>query len=211
MIAIMSIVNWITSHYKIIAIGFIGILTAIIFFMGNQLQKKDAEIARVLNNERYYESLSNSTADKNRVLQLTLEDLHTSKDSLIQELNTTKKKLKIKDKNLIQAQVINTEVRDTAQAVIKTKDRDFSQKLELNNLTTIIVSRKDSILQAVLDLKNQQTLFISKEREYRKKYRNGLVRFFHFDWKKDTIHKYQIVNSNSLIKVIDVRIVETSK
>lgn len=212
MIAVItSVVNWISKYYKMVAIGFIGILIATIFFMASQLKKKDVEIARVLNNERYYESLVSNTADKNRVLQLTVGDLHTSKDSLIQEVVKAKKKLKIKDKDLIQAQVINTEVKDTAKVVLQTGAIDFSQKLELNDLTTIIVSRKDSILQAVLDLKNQQILFINKEREYRNRYRNGFIRFFHFDWKKDETYKYQIVNSNSLIKVIGTRIVTVPK
>ena len=72
--------------------------------MYKQLQKKDKEIARLSNNSEYYESLLDSSRKENRTLQLTISDLNTSRDSIVQQLNDTKKKLKIKDKNLVQAQ-----------------------------------------------------------------------------------------------------------
>jgi hypothetical protein len=69
--------------------------------MYKQLQKKDKEIARLSNNSEYYESLLDSSRKENRTLQLTISDLNTSRDSIVQQLNDTKKKLKIKDKNLV--------------------------------------------------------------------------------------------------------------
>ena len=42
------------------------------------------------------------------------------------------------------------------KTVIKEKLIDFNEELKLNDLTTIIVSRKDSILTAKIDIKNQQ-------------------------------------------------------
>ena len=81
-------------------------------------------------------------------------------------------------------------------------------KLKLNKLTTIIVSRKDSILSVTLDLKNAQTLFIEEKKVYRNQYKSWLSRFFHFDFKKDKIRKFTIDNSNKLIKVTDTRIIE---
>ncbi|UWF82682.1 MAG: hypothetical protein [Bacteriophage sp.] len=41
------------------------------------------------------------------------------------------------------------------KTVIKEKLIDFNEELKLNDLTTIIVRRKDSILTAKIDLKNQ--------------------------------------------------------
>ena len=209
--AIISVVNWLATHFRALTIGFICILQVSAFFMYKQLQKKDKEIARLSNNSEYYESLLDSSRKENRTLQLTISDLNTSRDSIVQQLNDTKEKLKIKDKNLVQAQVINTEVKDSVKTVIKTKEVDFTQELKLNDLTTIIVSRKDSILTATLDLKNQQTLFVEEKKEYRNKYKTWLARFFHFDFKKDIHRKYTINNSNKLIKVTDTRIIEISK
>jgi hypothetical protein len=40
------------------------------------------------------------------------------------------------------------------KTVIKREAIDFKEELKLNDLTTIIVSRKDSILAAKIDIKN---------------------------------------------------------
>lgn len=211
MIAIISVVKWLAKHFKALTKGFICILAVSAFFMYSQLQRKDREIARLSNNNKYYQLLTSNNSKENRTLQLTINDLKVSRDSIVQQLNETKKKLKIKDKNLVQAQVINTIVKDSIQTVIKHKEINFIEELKLNDLTTIIVSRKDSILKATLDLKNQQTLFIEEKKEYRNEYKTWLSRFFHFDFKKDRIRKYTIDNSNNLIKVTETRIIEINK
>lgn len=211
MITIISVVKLLTGHFKALTKGFICILAVSAFFMFGQLQKKEKEIARLHNNSKYYELLSSNNQLANRTLQFTINDLKASNDSIIQQLNETKKKLNIKDKNLVQAQVINTEVKDSIQTVIKHNEIDFIEQLKLNDLTTIIVSRKDSILKATLDLKNQQTLFIEEKKQYRNEYKTWLARFFHFDFKKDRVRKYTINNSNNLIKVTDTRIIEINK
>lgn len=208
---IIKVVNWFTKYYKIVAVGFVSLLIATIFVQNHKLQKVNKEIERITNNLRSYEESASNASARNRVLQLTIGELTHSQDSLIQEVNKAKKELKIKDKNLEQVQVINTEIKDTVHTVIKHKQVDFEEKLELNPLTTIIVSRKDSILTAKIDIKNQQILFIEEKKEYKNKYKNWLTRFFHFDFKKINTRQYQILNSNPLIKVTDTRIVEISK
>lgn len=208
---ILSVVNWLTKHFRALTISFICILSVSAFFVYRQLQERNKEVARLRNNNEYYQSLFNSSQEANRTLQLTIDDLNNTQDSIIQQLNETKKKLKVKDKNLEQAQVINTIIKDSITTIVKTKDIDFTQELKLNDLTTIIVSRKDSILTATLDLQNQQTLFIQKKKQYRNHYKTWLSRFFHFDFKKDISREYIINNSNKLIKVTDTRIIEISK
>jgi hypothetical protein len=64
-------------------------------------------------------------------------------------------------------------MKDTTKVEIVTKEVDFTQELKLNSLTTITVSRKDSILTTILDLKNQQILFVEEKKQYRNKYKNG--------------------------------------
>ena len=99
-------------------------------------------------------------------------------------------------------------MKDTTTVKIITKEVDFTKELKLNSLTTITVSRKDSILTTILDLKNQQILIVEEKKEYRNKYKNGWQRFWHFDWKKDKVQKYQIKNTNDLIKVTDTRVIK---
>ena len=208
---IIKVVNWFTKYYKIVAVGFVSLLIATIFVQNHKLQKVNKEIERITNNLRSYEESASDASARNRVLQLTIGELTHSQDSLIQEVNKAKKELKIKDRNLEQVQVINTEIKDTVRTVIKHKQVDFEEKLELNPLTTIIVSRKDSILTAKIDIKNQQILFIEEKKEYKNKYKNGFIRLLHFDWKRINSRKYTIENSNPLIRVVDTRIIEIKK
>lgn len=180
-------------------------------WQGNKIKTQDARISQIYNNYKYYESQFNNTEKQNRVLQLTVNELRLSKDSLVQAVNKAKKELKVKDQNLKEAHVINTETKDTTTVKIITKEVDFTKELKLNSLTTITVSRKDSILTTILDLKNQQILIVEEKKEYRNKYKNGFVRFLHFDWKRDKVKKYSIINSNPLIKVTDTRVLEIPK
>ena len=205
------IVNWFTRNFRAVAVGLVSLLIATVFVQNHQLQKKNKEIDRITNNVRAYEQLASQKEQLNRVLQLTIEELNTSNDSLLKEAKDAQKKLKIKDKNLTDVNVINTEIKDSVKTVIKKEAIDFEEELKLNPLTTIIVERKDSILTAKIDLKNQQTILIYKKKEYKNFYKNGWVRFWHFDWKKIETKEYQIVNTNPLIKVTGTRIVEVPK
>lgn len=204
---IKRIVNWLTNNIRLVTIGIISLLTVTIFVLGGQLKDKQSEIHRLSNNIQAYEQLVTNKEQTNTVLQLTINELNNSKDSLIQEIQQTKKKLNVKNKNLVQAQVINTVIKDTVTKVI-TVDRNFNETLKINPLTTIKVSRTDSILTAKIDIQNQQILFIEEKKVYKNKYKNGWIRFWRFDWKKIRVRKYQIENSNPLIRVTDTRIVE---
>lgn len=206
---IKRIVNWLTNNIRLVTIGIISLLTVTIFVLGGQLKDKQSEIHRLSNNIQAYEQLVTNKEQTNTVLQLTINELNNSKDSLIQEIQQTKKKLNVKNKNLVQAQVINTVIKDTVTKVI-TVDRNFNETLKINPLTTIKVSRTDSILTAKIDIQNQQILFIEEKKVYKNKYKNGWIRFWHFDWKKIRVRKYQIENSNPLIRVTDTRIIEVN-
>lgn len=204
---IKRIVNWLTNNIRLVTIGIISLLTVTIFVLGGQLNKKNEEINRLSNNIQAYEQLVTNKEEINTTLQLTVKELTNSQDSLLQQLNTVRQELKIKNKNLKQAQVINTVIKDTVTKVI-TVDRNFNETLKINPLTTIKVSRTDSILTAKIDIQNQQILFIEEKKVYKNRYKNAWIRFWHFDWKKIRVRKYQIQNSNPLIRVTDTRIVE---
>lgn len=197
----------IKSYLSKLAVIIIIGLTAFCFYQSKKIQVLDERLGQVTNNYEYYQSLTSRLRDDNRTLQLKVVDLNNSNDSLLQTAKEVQKKLKIKDKNLQQVQVINTEMKDTITKII-TKEVDFKEDLKLNPLTTITVERKDSILTAILDLRNSQVLFVEEKKEYRNKYKNWFQRLLKFDWKKDVIRNYQIYNSNELIKVTETRVVE---
>ena len=211
MFPILKIVNWFTKNFKVVAVSFIMLLTAISFYMHNQLEYKDKQINALQKNIEFYQSVSENERSRNIVLQTTVDELNQSKDSLLQQITKIQKQLDIKNKNLISTNVINTQIKDSIKTIIKPIDRDFIKEFNLNQLTTIIVSRIDSTLSVKLDLQNQQILFIEDTKEYKKKYKNGFIRFLHLDWRKKHVRKYNIYNSNDLIKITDSRIVEIIK
>ncbi len=199
----------IKTYLSKLAVTIIIGLTAFCVYQGYQINRMNKELGTVTNNYRAYQDMTSKLNQTNRTLQLQIDELKCSNDSLIKYANKVQKELKVKDKHLQQVQVINTEIRDTITQVI-TKEIDFKAELKLNPLTTIMVQRQDSILTASLDLKNSQVLFIEEKKEYRRRYKNWLQRLIHFDFKKDRVRHYQINNSNPLIKVTDTRIVEVT-
>lgn len=199
------------SKVKIALIVLIGLL------LGNniRLQKKvntlDEQVATALNNTQTWIDIANERADKSRVLQLTLDDFKHTNDSLIKLSKDQQKKLKIKDNQLRQVTSTETIIRDTITEVIPSKNKDFSVELKPNQLTTIKVARKDSILSHTMEILNHQDLFVYEQKTYRRQYKNWFIRLLHFDFKKDKISKYQIINSNDLIQVIDTRVINISE
>lgn len=206
---ILQVVSWFKKYYKIIAVIVITILTAILFYQHDQLQKKNLEIDRVTNNYEFYMKQTTESIQQNQVLQLTLNEYKETKDSLIQKIKATQKKLKIKEKELSQVQIQEQEIVHDTTVVVKSND--FEVEIKPNSLTSIIISRKDTLLKHRLDIRNSQTVFVGQKKIYKRQYKNWFQRLLHFDFKKKTIYKYQIDNSNKLIKIENTRIVELSK
>ena len=208
-INVSNIVSFVKKYNKLIAVFIVMIFTAIFVWQRNQLQMKDRELARVTNNYEYYSNLANKESNKNRILQFTLNEFQQNNDSLINEIKIAQKKLKIKDKDLNQVQVITTEIKTDTAIVVK--EVNFDKIIRPNNLTSIQIIKKDSILHVKLDIKNSQTLFIAHKKEYRNKYKNWFKRLLKFDFKRDVVYSYQISNSNDLINVTESRIIDISK
>ena len=177
----------------------------------NKVNSLDKELARSINNASTWENIANSNIDNNNTLELTIQEYKNSNDSLIKVINDQQEKLNIKDNQLYQITSTETIIRDTIVEKIPINDTDFTIELKPNKLTTITVSRKDSIFTHTMEILNRQDLFIYTKKVYRNQYKNFFQRLIHFDFKKDKINKYQIVNSNDLIKVIDTRVINISE
>ena len=177
----------------------------------NKVNSLDKELARSINNASTWENIANSNIDNNNTLELTIQEYKNSNDSLTKVINDQQEKLNIKDNQLYQIASTETIIRDTIVEKIPINDTDFTIELKPNQLTTITVSRKDSIFTHTMEILNRQDLFIYTKKVYRNQYKNFFQRLVHFDFKKDKINKYQIVNSNDLIKVIDTRVINISE
>ena len=174
----------------------------------NKTKSQDAEIAMLTNNVKQYESLAGGLTKDNRVLELKLGDLSHSNDSLVQMLDSTRKVLKIKDKQLKMAMSMSTVIRDTTIVELPdTVNCNFNETLKPNALTTYKISRVGNKLEHIAEIFNVQDLFVITNKEYRRQYKNFFIRLFHLDFKKDEINRYKIVNTNPSITVLDTRII----
>ena len=199
------------SKIKILIIVAFSLLFINNIRLQNKVNSLDKELARSINNASTWENIANSNIDNNNTLELTIQEYKNSNDSLIKVINDQQEKLKIKDNQLHQVTSTETVIRDTIVEKIPINDTDFTIELKPNQLTTITVSRKDSIFTHTMEILNRQDLFIYTKKVYRNQYKNFFQRLIHFDFKKDKINKYQIVNSNDLIKVIDTRVINISE
>lgn len=203
---LLNFINLIKNNFQTIAVVVIMMLTAFLFIQHKELEQTKNVLDKVSSNYEYYMNKCSNVEEQNKVLQLNIEEYKETKDSLIQEIKTTQKKLKIKDKELQQTQTQKQEIKHDTTIIVKSND--FKLEIKPNSLTSIIINKKDSILTHTLDIKNQQTLFITNKRVYKNKYKNWFTRLLHFDWKKKNDIRYQIHNSNDLIQITDSRMIE---
>lgn len=203
---LLNFVNIIKNNFHTIAVTIIMMLTAFLFIQNNKLKVTRDTLDKVQSNYEYYMNKSYNVEQQNRVLQLTIEDYKETKDSLINEVKTTQKKLKIKEKELKQTQLQKQEIKHDTTVIVKSDN--FQLEIKPNSLTSIIINKQDSLLTHKLSIKNTQTLYVTNNRVYRNKYKNWFVRLLHFDWKKKNNVEYQIHNSNDLIEITDSRMIE---
>lgn len=203
---LLNFINLIKNNFQTIAVVVIMMLTAFLFIQHKELEQTKNVLDKVSSNYEYYMNKCSDVEEQNKVLQLNIEEYKETKDSLIQEIKTTQKKLKIKDKELQQTQAQKQEIKHDTTIIVKSND--FKLEIKPNSLTSIIINKQDSILTHTLDIKNQQTLFITNKRVYKNKYKNWFTRLLHFDWKKKNDIRYQIHNSNDLIQITDSRMIE---
>lgn len=200
-----NVISWLSNNFKVLAVFIIGIFAAFVVLQHSQLVNKNKEIDRLNNNILYYQEQQDTLKNDNRVLRLTIDEFKDSKDSIITQLNDVRKELKIKDKQLVQAQSQTQQI--IVDTAIIVKEDNFEKVIKPNELTSIIIAKTDSILTAKIDIKNTQTLFLSSKKEYKRQYKNWFRRLLKFDFKKQRVYRYTIKNSNELIKVTDTKLI----
>ena len=164
------------------------------------------------NIEAYQGSLAGSQ-QANNVLRLDIETLHQQNDKLLQNLDSVRKELKIKPKQITtaatQTQVIyvNNSKGVGGDLTEILKDTTYTDSLQYNDLTKVYYTIGKDTVNVGIKLENTQYLFIYSSKEYKNK-KNFLKRLFTLDFKKVRKYSYKIENTNDLIKSEDVRVVE---
>ena len=201
--------TWLVVHRNKLVKAILGLSVGVLLAWGISLSKQNKKLSesleRAQNNIEAYQGSLAGSQQANNVLRLTVDELQTQNDKLLHQIDSVRQKLKIKPKQVstaaTQTQIIN---------VIQSKERNDSIRedtIKFNDLTTVSYRiAKDSITVG-LDIHNTQYLYTFQDRHYKNK-KSFLKRLFTWDWKKVTEYKYEIINTNDLIKTDSVRVVE---
>lgn len=92
-----------------IIIAFVGLVSSLVISIKNA-HKYESKWKTSEANVKAYDELLSSSNKKSAAFQLTSSQLSTVKDSLIKELENTRKELKVKEKDTKAMQVITTEL-----------------------------------------------------------------------------------------------------
>ena len=210
---IKNVYKFIKNHFNYFLIGLLILLGSIIYLQKGTIKRQDTEIGSLNNNLIEYASSVNGLSTEKRVLQLKLSDLSNSRDKDIQTIDSLSKALKIAPKTIHSVTHIETLVHDTISGVIAQDSTscDFIKVLDYNKETKIEVIKKDSLLTVIPTITNSSDLFVITKRVYRNKRSNWFSRLIHWDWKKDNIKKYELHNSNDIIQVKNIKVIEVEQ
>lgn len=199
--------------FKAISWLSVGLLLLFSITTYKQNKKLSERLEMSQNNVEAYQELYNDSQQASNVLKLTVEQLQNSKDSVIQKLDSVRKELKIKPKQVktaaTQTQVINVIKSKGVKGDILVKDTIYTDSIQYNPLTTVHYTIGKDTVSIGLNVENTQYLYIYTTKEYKNK-KNFIKRLFTLDFKKVKKYKYKIVNTNDLLKNDDVRIVESN-
>lgn len=162
-------------------------------------------------NVKSYSELLSSTENKNRGYKLTIDQLKYSQDSIIKELNTTRKELGIKDSKLKSLQYVSSTFSKTDTLTINdTIFKDYTVKVDtlLSDewYSLDIKLQYPSQIAITPTFKSKKYIVVSSRRETV----NPPKKFFLFRWfqKKHTVLNIDVVEKNPYVKDENNRYVE---
>lgn len=213
------ILSWLMSHKKIAFKALLSLLVGLLVMFSINIYKQNKRLSKSLemaqNNIEAYQGILNGSQQANNVLKLDMSQLRNINDSLIQKIDSVREQLKLKPKVIKTTATQTQTIYVTAskgvrgQDIIKTIQRDtvYKDTIQINPLTKVNYTIGKDTVSVNLDIKNQQFLYVYKHRQYKNK-KSFIKRLFTLDFKKVDMYKYQIVNTNDIIKTSDVRVIE---
>ena len=214
---ITTILKYLLKNRKTLFKAISGLCVGLLLCWGitlhNQNKKLSQSLETAQNNIEAYQGLLSDSQQASNVLKLTVEQLQNSKDSILHKLDSVRKELKIKPKQIhtaaTQTQILNVIGSKGVGGNIIVKDSIYTDSILYNPLTKVKYTIGNDTVNIAIDLRNEQYLYVYTKREYKNK-KNFFKRLFTLDFKKVTKYKYNIVNTNDLLKSKDVRIVESN-
>lgn len=217
---ILTMLSWLVKNRKTAFKAICGLAVAFLLAWGitlhNQNKKLSGSLEMAQNNIEAYQGLLDDSQQANNVLKLDIKTLQDQNDKTLQKLDSVRKELNIKPKQIstaaTQTQVLNVIKSKGVQGDLSTilKDTTYIDSIQYNDLTKVNYTIGKDTVSIGIKLENDQYFFIHNTREYKNK-KNFLKRLFTLDFKKVTKTKYEVVNTNDLVKTSNVRVVVSNK
>ena len=215
----LTTIKWLISHRNVSVKAICAASVAFFILWGVNTHRQNIKLSQELemaqNNIEAYQGLLNDSQQANNVLRLDVQKLKDYNDATLQKLDSVRAKLKIKPKQIdiaaTQTQVLNVNDSKGVRGDIITilKDTVYSDSIKYNPLTTVKYTIGKDTVSIGLDVRNEQYLYVYSKKEYKNK-KSFIARLFTFDFKKTKKYKYELVNTNDLLKSGDVRVVEST-
>ena len=213
---VLTTVSWIVKNRKTLFKAICGLAVAFLLSWGitlhNQNKKLSEGLEMAQNNIEAYQGLLDDSQQANNVLRLDIESLQHQNDKTLQKLDSVRNELKIKPKRVqtaaTQTQVLDVNESKGVQGDLLTilKDTTYTDSIQYNDLTKVNYTIGKDTVSIGIKLENDQYFFIHNTREYKNK-KNFFKRLITLDFKKVTKTKYEVVNTNDLVKTSNVRVV----
>lgn len=201
------------KKHIIIGIVFIVLFTCIgVLYTNNKDLKIQNTELRI--NESALLSYSDSLSRNNTVLNLSVEKLNYSKDSIINKLNSTRKELKIKDSQIENLQYLLSEASKKDTIVLKDtifRDKDFQLDTLIGDewLNTHLQLKYPNNVTVSSNYKSEFEIFLYKSKEYINPPKKCfLSRIFQ---KKEEVIKVEVVDNNPYAKIKNYTHIEKSE
>lgn len=192
----------------------IGILAVSLYFAVEQMIKANQKYEIAMANVKAYDSQLGIEKKKNSALQLTVSQLDYFKDSILVELNDTRKELGIKDKNLKALQSVSS--RFSRRDTITLRDTLFKEpSLAVDTVlgdewyNVRLGLKYPSMIAIQPEFKSEKHIIVSSKKETV----NPPKKFFLFRWfqKKMTVVHIDVVEKNPYVNSESSRYVEIIK
>lgn len=217
MLGLKSVKTLISKHKRLAAELVLGLLLALSVGCGITLHNNNKRLSERLetaqNNIEAYQELVSNSQQAFTVLQMDMDKLKYSKDSVLLKLDEVRKQNDVKSSSVktaatqTQTLLVNSSKGVRGDLVEILKDTIYTDSIKYNDLTGVKYTIGRDTVNIQIDLLNEQYLFTYKTREYKNK-KSFFKRLFTLDFKKVDKYKYKIVNSNDLLKGSNIRIIE---
>lgn len=217
MLGLKSVKTLISKHKRLAAELVLSLLLALSVGCGITLHNNNKRLSEGLetaqNNIEAYQELVSNSQQAFTVLQMDMDKLKYSKDSVLLKLDEVRKQNDVKSSSVktaatqTQTLLVNSSKGVRGDLVEILKDTIYTDSIKYNDLTGVKYTIGRDTVNIQIDLLNEQYLFTYKTREYKNK-KSFFKRLFTLDFKKVDKYKYKIVNSNDLLKGSNIRIIE---